>query len=525
MKRFVALVAVAVTALSMPASAETPKDQLVIGTNLSTLVTLDPQQGQEFRAIEIIANIYDRLVSVDQLDGNKIVGDLAESWDVDADGITFHLKDAKFVSGNPVTAKDVEFSIERLLELDQAAANNFKTGGYTKDNIEALAVAVDERTFRMDYAPEVEEQGLLNRLAMGVASVVDSAEVEKHVVNGDFGNEWLRVNSAGSGPYVLNRWTPNEIVILDANTQYWDGAPTMQRVIMRHVPESQAARLMLDRGDIDVANALVASDIATFQSSDKFDVQSVVTGGFYTLSMNASNEYLAKPQVREAIARAIDRVGIAKTILGTYGRPRTVPVPENWEGAIADPGWDYDPEKARALLAEAGLADGFDLRLVVISQTPRIEMATAIQANLAAVGIRVEIQQGAGADIVPRHRSRDYDLLIGNTAAYMPTALGAMDIFTYNPDNSLEADNGGNLVWRSAWDIPELTALTVAARSERDKAKQQAMIKKMQELFIEERPAVLPMFERFEPIVVSKRVSGYVGHPMSVLRVNHVTKN
>ena len=525
MKRSVALIAVAIAALSMPAGAETPQDQLVIGTNLSTLVTLDPQQGQEFRATEIFANIYDRLVSVDQLDNNAIVGDLAESWEVDENGITFHLREAAFVSGNPVTAQDVEFSIERLLKLDQAAANNFKTGGYSADNIEALASTIDERTFRMDYAPEVGEEGLLNRLAMGVASIVDSVEVLKHVSNGDFGSDWLRVNSAGSGPYVLNRWTPNEIVILDANPDYWEGAPAMRRVIMRHVPESQAARLMLERGDIDVANALVASDIAAFQSSDQFEVQQVTTGGFYVLSMNASSQYLSNPTVREAIARSIDRDGIAQTILGPYGRPRIVPVPENWEGAIADPDWNYDVDAAKALLAEAGYADGFDLRLLVIADTPRLEMATAIQANLAAVGIRVAIQQGAGADIVPRHRARDFDLIIGNTAAYMPTALGAMDIFTFNPDNSLEANNGGNFVWRAAWDIPELTALTVAARSERDRAKQQEIITQMQELFIELRPAVLPMFERFEPIVISKRVTGYVGHPMSVLRVNTVTKN
>ncbi|MET0170960.1 MAG: ABC transporter substrate-binding protein [Agrobacterium vaccinii] len=505
--------------------AATPNDQLVIGTSLAQVLSLDPQQGTEVKTQEILANTYDRLVFADQTDGNKIKPQLAESWKVDDKGITFKLKDANFSSGNPVTSKDVLFSIVRLLKLDQSAATNYKTAGYTAANIESLVSAPDEKTFRIELTDKVIPEALLYRLAMGVSSVVDSVEVEKHVANNDYGNEWLRTKTAGSGPYVLRRWTPNDIVLLEANDDYRDGKPTMRRIIMRHVPESQAARLMLERGDIDIASALTAADVKTFETNASFVIDKVKTGGYYVLAMNAGTEPFSKPGVREALAYGIDYKGIADTILGSYGRVRNVPVPEDWTGAIANPDWSFQPEKAKKLLADAGYPDGFTVTLKTISQTPRVDMATAIQANLAEIGIKVNIQQGNGADIVAAHRARNFDLLIPQTGSFMPTALGSLDNFASNPNNSKEANNAGNFVWRSAWDIPELNALREQANSERDDAKRMELVKQIQEKFIELKPAVLPMFERFEPIVLSNRLKGYSGHPWSLTRIEGVTKS
>ncbi|TCP82807.1 peptide/nickel transport system substrate-binding protein [Rhizobium sp. PP-CC-2G-626] len=506
------------------ALAETPNDQLIIGTSLAQVLSLDPQQGTEVKTQEILANTYDRLVFSDQTDGYKIKPQLAESWEVDDKGITFKLRDATFTSGNPVTAKDVVFSIVRLLKLDQSAATNYKTAGYTADNIEGLVSTIDDKTFRIELTDKVIPEALLYRLAMGVSSVVNSVEVEKHVKNGDYGNEWLRTTAAGSGPYTLRRWTPNDIVLLEANKDYRAGAPAIRRIVMRHVPESQAARLMLERGDIDIANALTAADVRTFETKTGFVIDQVKTGGYYVLAMNAGREALAKPEVREAIAYGINYKGIADTILGSYGRWRNVPVPEDWAGAIANPDWSFQPEKAKKLLADAGYPNGLSLTLKTISQTPRVDMATAIQASLAEIGITVTIQQGNGADIVAAHRARDFDLLLPQTGSFMPTALGSLDNFASNPNNAKEANNAGNFVWRSAWDIPDLNALREQANRERDDAKRLDLVRQIQEKFIALKPAVLPMFERFEPIVVSGRVKGYSGHPWSLTRIEAVTK-
>jgi peptide/nickel transport system substrate-binding protein len=523
--RMMAGVALAVMLAGAPAAfAATPDDQLVIGTSLAQVLSLDPQQGTEVKTQEILANIYDRLVQFSSEDGFAIRPQLAESWEIDDTGITFHLRDANFASGNPVRAQDVVYSLVRLIKMDQSAAASFKNAGYTPETIDSLVTAIDDKTFRMEMTEGVIPDSLLYRLSQGTGSVVDSVEVEKHVVNGDYGNEWLRTNAAGSGPFVLRRWTPNDIVLLEANENYWDGAPAMRRVAMRHAPESQAARLMLERGDIDIANALTAPDVLVFQGKEGFEIGQSKTGGFYALAMNAGREPLSNPLVRQAIVYGIDYEGIANTIVGPYGRARNVPVPEDFEGAIENPDWSFQPEKARELLAEAGYPNGFDLTIKTISQAPRVDIATAIQASLSEIGLNVRVQQGNGSDIVAAHRARDFDLLIPQTGAFMPTALGSIDNYVTNPDNSLEANNAGNFVWRSDWDIPELNALRNAANSERDDARRAELVQEIQELFLASSPAVIPMFERFEPYVISTRVQGYEGHPLSLTRLEDVTK-
>ncbi|AYG68820.1 MULTISPECIES: ABC transporter substrate-binding protein [unclassified Rhizobium] len=521
-----AFVGIAIGALTLAAPqlyAATPKDQLVIGTSLAQVLSLDPQQATEPKALEILANLYDRLVAT-TADG-KIVPQLAESWTDDGKSLTLKLRDAKFASGNPVTADDVIFSLTRLLKLNQSGASYFKRLGYNGDNIAAHMHAIDAKTLKIDLTDQTTAEGLLYRLAVGVSSVVDSVEVQKHISDNDYGNAWLRTHSAGSGPFTLNKWTPNEIVLLDANKNYVGGQPKMRRVIIRHVPESQVERLMLQRGDIDIGNALTKSDLETFEGKSDFVIQRVPTGGFYVLAMNAGNQYLANPKVREAIAYGIDYKGIEKTIMGPYGRARNVPVPENFANAIPNPDWHLDIDKAKQLLAEAGFKDGFSLTLKTIAQTPRIDLATAIQASLGQIGIKVDIQQGNGSEIIAAHRARNFDLLIPQTSALMPNVLGSMDDFSNNPDNRLEANNAGNFAWRSAWDIPELNALYAKTSVEVDAQKRGELYAQMQKMFVDLKPALLPLFERFEPIVLSGKVKGYVGHPNQMTRLETVTKD
>ncbi|AJE46367.1 ABC transporter substrate-binding protein [Celeribacter indicus] len=506
-----------------PALAKTPEDTLVYGTSLAQVISLDPHQGQEVTSLEIMANLYDRLVASDA-EGN-LSPQLAESWDIDDEGITFHLRDATFNdTGNPVTAEDVVWSIRRVLKLNQAPAAKLGSTGYTAENIDSLTEALDEKTFRISLTGDVAADFLLYRLSEVAASVVEKAEVMSHDRDGDMGNDWLRTHAAGSGPFDLQRWAPNDIVIMNADEDNWSGAPVLSRVVMRHVPESQAERLMLERGDIDIAGALSPMDIAYFRDRDGVEIRGIPTGGFYALAMNVTEEPYSNPKVREAIFHAIDYEGIETAIMGPYGKKRLLPVPESYAGALPDPDWTYDPDLARELLAEAGYPDGFDTNIKVISQTPRVELATAVQAGLAEIGITASITQGSGADIVPDHRSRNFQLLIPQTAAYMPNAMGAMEQFSNNPDNAPEANNAGNFVWRSGWDIPELTDLTTRTLKENDAEKRIEMYGEMQEAFVDAVPAILPMFERFLPLAISTDVKGYEGHPQQVTRLDKVSK-
>lgn len=143
-------------ASSTAAVAATPNDQLVIGTSLAQVLSLDPQQGTEVKTQEILANTYDRLVFADQTDGNKIKPQLAESWQVDDKGITFKLKEAKFSSGNPVTSKDVLFSIVRLFETRSVCSNQLQDGWlyrrqHRKPCFGSRRKDVPDRTDRQSY--------------------------------------------------------------------------------------------------------------------------------------------------------------------------------------------------------------------------------------------------------------------------------------------------------------------------------------------------------------------------------------
>lgn len=506
------------------AQAKTPENTLVYATSLAQVISLDPHQNSDSTSTEIMSNLYDRLLEA-TADG-KLVPQLAESWDVTKDSITFKLRsDATFASGRKVTAQDVVWSMVRLMKMNHAVAAKYVYAGYTADNIESLVHAVDDQTFRIDLTGLMAGDLLLFRVAEVSASIVDRDVVEKHANGNDWGNDWLRTNSAGSGPFKLDRWTPNEMVILSARDNYWGGAPKLKRVIMRHVAESQVQRLMLERGDADIAALLSANDIKYFADKKSIVVQSVPSGGFYVLAMNAGKKELGEPKVREAIYRAINFPAIEKSIMGPYGTTRHIPVPANFPDAIPDPkDWSFDPEAAKKLLAEAGYPNGFSLTIKTIAQPPRVDLATAIQASLGEIGIKVNVIQGSGADIVSMHRARDFDILIPQTSAYMSNVLGSMEQFSSNPDNSKEANNAGNFVWRSAWDIPELTKLTAEAMKEPDPAKRSKMYVDMQNLFVSLSPAVFPMFERANPIAISASVKGYFGHPLSAVRLENVSK-
>jgi peptide/nickel transport system substrate-binding protein len=162
--------------------------------------------------------------------------------------------------------------------------------------------------------------------------------------------------------------------------------------------------------------------------------------------------------------------------------------------------------------------------LKTIAETPRVDLATAIQASLAQIGIKVSIEQGNGSQIIASHRARDFDLLMPLTGGgNMADPIGSLQNFTYNPDNSPNG-NSGYFTWRSAWDIPELTKLTVQARGEEDRAKRESLYTEIQKLFLASGPAILPMFERFSPVVVSGNVENFVGQGFRGVRLDIVSK-
>ena len=239
------------TAFALPVNllAATPKDTLVVTWAIDDIITMDPGEAFEISAGEIMGNSYDRLLRYDVNDPSKLVPDIAKSWSVSPDDktYTFTLKPGlKFASGNPITAEDVAYSLQRAVILDKTPAFILTQFGFSKDNVRDKIRVVDPLTVVLlidkPYAPTF----VLNCLTANVASIVDKKLVQANEKNGDWGYGWLKTNYAGSGAMKLREWRANEIVALERNDNYWGPKSKMSRVIYRHVKEAASQRLLLE---------------------------------------------------------------------------------------------------------------------------------------------------------------------------------------------------------------------------------------------------------------------------------------
>ncbi|WFP66228.1 ABC transporter substrate-binding protein [Mesorhizobium sp. WSM4904] len=498
------LAGVAISALlAAPAFAVTPADTLVEGFAIDDIISMDPGEAFELSTAEVTGNTYDLLVRLDLSDTSKVKGDLAESWTVSDDGLTYTFKlkpGMKFASGNPITAADVAYSFERAIKLDKSPAFIINQFGISGDNVTEKAKAVDDTTFQFvvdkAYAPSF----VLNCLSATVASVVDSKLVKEHVAavtpsadykwDNDFGNAWLKTGYAGSGPYKLREWRANEAVVLERNDNYNGEKAKLARVIYRNMKESSAQRLALEAGDIDVARNLEPNDLDAVAKNADLATTSAPKGTVYYISLNQKNPNLAKPEVRQAFKYLVDYDAMASTILKGIGEIHQSFLPKGDLGAVDENPFKLDVAKAKELLAKAGLADGFKVTMDVRTGQPTTGMAESIQQTLGQAGIKLEIIPGDGKQTLTKYRARNHDIYIGNWGQDYFDPNSNAQTFASNPDNS-DAAKIKTLAWRNAWDIPDLTKETEAALLEKDSAKRADMYKDLQQKILDTSPFVI----------------------------------
>ena len=500
----------------MPAlRAETPPDMLVQAWQIDDLITLDPAEVFEFTGAEYAGNVYDRLVTYPPDDVENLQGHVAESWQVADDGktYTFKVRDGiTFHSGNPLTAADAVFSLQRVIKLDQTPAFILSQFGFTPENVEQHIQVVDDRTFTVvldkPYAPTF----FLYCLTAGVGSVVDRQLVMAHEQDGDLGHAWLRTNSAGSGPFKLVSWKPNESLTIERNPDYWLGEPGFARVISRHVAEPASQMLLLEKGDIDIARNLEADQIESLRGNPEITVEEVPKGAIYYLGLNQKNQYLARPEVREALKWLIDYDGIASTIVKGSAVVHQSFLPRGFLGAIDDQPYKLDVAKAKGLLEQAGLADGFTVTMDTRNASPLPEIAQVLQANWAEAGITLEILPGDNKQTLTKYRARTHDIYIGRWGPDYQDPHTNADTFASNPDNSDAGNHTGKLAWRNAWEIPEMTAKTEAAVLERDPARRAQMYEELQREHQETSPFVI-MFQDIEVVALRNNVTGMIWGP------------
>ena len=507
--------------LSGEAMAATPADTLVEGFAIDDIISIDPGEAFELSAAEVTANSYSKLVTLDPSDTSKVIGDLADSWTVSDDGMTYTFKlkpNLKFASGNPITAEDVAFSFERAVKLDKSPAFLLTQFGLKADNVteKAKASGADTFTFVVDkaYAPSF----VLNVLTATVTAVVDKKVVMEHAksvtptaeykFDTDFGNEWMKTGYAGSGPFKVVAWRANEAVVMEANPNYYGEKPKLKRVIYRHMKESSGQRLALENGDIDVARNLEPNDMDAVSKKEGISLTSAPKGTVYYFSLNQKNKNLAKPEVVEAMKYLVDYDAIGATLIKGIGEIHQTFLPKGQLGALSDNPYKLDVAKAKELLAKAGLADGFTVTMDVCNTQPVTGIAESVQQTLAQANIKLEIIPGDGKQTLTKYRARTHDIYIGQWGSDYFDPNSNAETFTVNPDN---ADTGTTktLAWRNAWDVPkELSDASKGALLEKDAAKRAATYEDLQKKVLATSPFVI-VFQQTEVAGYSSKVKGY----------------
>lgn len=324
---------------------------------------------------------------------------LAEKWTANADNtqFTFTLRsDAVFSDGSPVEAKDVEWSWERLKNL--AGSPSYFMAGISD------VAAPDPHTVVVTSAqPNSAFFNITTASYMGIinsdVAAANGATADANAATTDHAEQWFLGNSAGSGQYVLGSYAEGSQLALKANDKYWGEKPNFTDVTIKEVTDSSAQLQQLQQGDIDVAMQLSFDALGQIQNDPKLSTQVVPSPNFVYIALSpgkAGGEALQDPRVRDAIRKSIDYTSVINATVAGNGEKQATGIPNGFEGSAGLPLPEYDPEGAKALLAQAGYGGGLTLQAVfptfTIYGVNFTTMMQSIQQSLQNVGIKLDLQ-------------------------------------------------------------------------------------------------------------------------------------
>jgi len=460
---------------------------------------------------EVPFNIFDRLVDVEvDADGNsKIVPSLAENWDISDDGLeyTFHLRQGvKFHNGNDFTAEDVAYTFHRMLTveggvntefIDQIKGADELLAGET-DTLEGVEV-VDDYTIKVTLKEPF--AGFLASISSPGVSIYDSEATE--AAGDQFGMD--PAVTVGTGPFEFSSWSFNNQLVLTRNEDYWKGASKLPGVVIKIIPDTETQSMMFESGELDILDLDYAAD-----SVDRFTEtypDQIVQGprvGIVYFTMNFNKEPFQDVRVRKVVQMSIDRQAILDALYGGRGQVEQGIFPHGLIGFNPDQEEiKYDPEAAKALLAEAGYADGFDMEIAADSSaSDTMTMALEIVSDqLAEVGIRAEIKNYDESTWLETRKS-------GELGSFMSTWSA-----DYNdPDNFIYTFFGNEektKIRSINYPDTEVMARVAKARTIVNEDERLAEYKALEEKIVHEDAAWVPMFSRLHLFAVSKRVEGF----------------
>jgi len=506
---------------SPSASAGGAASTLVIDRDTSDLISLDPAVLYEFSAVFATHNVYETLVKFEGTDLSTIKPGLATSWDIKDTGstndITFKLKSGqKFASGNPVTADDVVYSVQRAIKLNKSPAFLFTDiAGLKADSVKAT----DPTTVVFSLPKTASASAFLTILTFTIGGVVDSKDVKAKETGGDSGSAYLLDHSAGSGPFVVDHWTKNTEVLLKANPNYGGTKPTLSGVLFKQVPEPTNQQFALDKGDIDIANNLGPEQIAALQGKSGVTTTTADSLQLVYVGMNATVKPLDNVKVREALRTAVDYDGIVKDLLKGNGKKVQGIIPRGLAGYNEATPFQADVTKAKALLTEAGETSVTLDFLVPTGQAPGgvafSDLAAKLKSDWAKIGVTVNIKQTTTADLLATYRAQKGQLVMIYWGPDYPDPDANVGPFTDYKAKSIG--------WRNAWDDPTIAQKGRDAALITDPAKRAAAYKDITDYVLHNGPYVV-LYQPSELFGLRSNVKGFNWSAIGWAELASVTK-
>lgn len=476
-------------------------------------VGLDPIQVTDGESFKVTQQIYDTLV--DYTPGTtEVEPALATDWEVSDDGLTwtFHLRESvQFHDGTPFNAEAVKFNFDRWRLED----NPYHIGGeftYYSYMFQGFPGIIQEVNVVDDYTIEFvlsEKQApFLNNLAMVPFGIASPTAVKK------YGEDYFK-HPVGTGAYVLDEWRQGDRVILKANENYWRERAYLDEIVFRSIPDNSARFMELQSGTIDMMDGVSPEDVESVNSNDQLQLSLRPSMNVGYFAMNFNFEPFDNVKVRKAFNYAIDKQAIIDAFYAGLAEPAKNPMPPSIWGYNDDiEAYDYNPEKAKELLTEAGYEDGFEFDLWYLPvPRPYIPqgkfIAQAIQSYLSDIGVT--------ANLVTYDWSTYLDKTEHQEA---PTYMLGWTGDNGDPDNFLyvllDKTNSNN-----AYVSEELHDILVEAQKTMDHEKRVELYNQAQEIIHEDAPWV-PLVHSTPPIALKSNVKNYIPNPTGTEKLHRV---
>lgn len=472
--------------------------------------TCDGQMTTEYYDIPFM--IFDRLVEATSVgEGiSEIIPGLAKSWDISDDGLvyTFQLQQGvKFHNGKDFTAEDVKYTFERMLLPETGAKNQdfispikgsqAMMDGAAKE-LEGLEI-VDDFTVKMTL--EQPFGAFLASLATPGCGIYDKETTME--AGKDFG--LIPEKTIGTGPYYFKSWVLNDEKLILKNDSYWRGAPALDGISWKTVADADTMRMMFESGELDVFDCDYApTQIGYFMSNDKYKGNTVIGNrvGIYYYTFNQSIKPFDDVRVRKALQMAIDRQSILDNLFDGRGQVLSGIMPPGLVGYNPDlPEIKYDLAAAKALLAEAGYPDGFEMTITQSTNSPdTLSRNEMVQAQLAKIGVKVTIEQ------------------VDEATWFAVRADGELPMYTTSwsadfndPDNFFYTFFAPGNTQKRPFNFKNeaLSNRVVAARAITDNDARMAEYQALEKAIIQDEAAWIPLFCKQHIFITSNRLKGF----------------